>query len=134
MRKMGKFKFNPIKGVMELDIPGQRIAEESVKSEGVSNMPSDSMQSVELKPEQTVNVAINEGIVQFREKSDYTIFQFVEPKTQSILGYIGGYALDFSFNLDKIKSTERLEQLLEGIKGVYRKMISDQILRQVEQK
>lgn len=131
---MGKFKFNPIKGVMELDIPGQRIAEESVKSEGVSNMPSDSMQSVELKPEQTVNVAINEGIVQFREKSDYTIFQFVEPKTQSILGYIGGYALDFSFNLDKIKSTERLEQLLEGIKGVYRKMISDQILRQVEQK
>ena len=131
---MGKFKFNPIKGVMELDIPGQRIAEESMKSEGVSNMPSDSMQSVELKPEQTVNVAINEGIVQFREKSDYTIFQFVEPKTQSILGYIGGYALDFSFNLDKIKSTERLEQLLEGIKGVYRKMISDQILRQVEQK
>lgn len=131
---MGKFKFNPIKGVMELDIPGQRIAEESVKSEGVSNMPSDSMQSVELKHEQTVNVAINEGIVQFREKSDYTIFQFVEPKTQSILGYIGGYALDFSFNLDKIKSTERLEQLLEGIKGVYRKMISDQILRQVEQK
>ena len=134
MRKMGKFKFNPIKGVMELDLPGQRIAEESVKSEGVSNMPSDSMQSVELKPEQTVNVAINEGIVQFREKSDYTIFQFVEPKTQSILGYIGGYALDFSFNLDKITSTERLEQLLEGIKGVYRKMISDQILRQVEQK
>ena len=131
---MGKFKFNPIKGVMELDIPGQRIAEESVKSEGVSNMPSDSMQSVELKPEHTVNVAINEGIVQFREKSDYTIFQFVEPKTQSILGYIGGYALDFSFNLDKITSTERLEQLLEGIKGVYRKMISDQILRQVEQK
>lgn len=131
---MGKFKFNPAKGVMELDIPGQRIAEESVKSEGVSSMPSDSMQSVGLKPEQTVNVATNEGIVQFREKSDYTIFQFIEPKTQSILGYIGGYALDFSFNLEQIKSTERLEQLLEGIKGVYRKMISDQILRQVEQK
>lgn len=131
---MGKFRFNPNKGVMELDIPGQRIAEENVKSEGVSNVPSDSMQSVGLKPEQTVNVATNEGIVQFREKSDYTIFQFIEPKTQSILGYIGGYALDFSFNLEQIKSTERLEQLLEGIKGVYRKMISDQILRQVEQK
>lgn len=131
---MEKFRFNPSKGIMELDIPGQKIVKESVKSEGVSNMPSDSMQSVGLKSEKTVNVVTNEGIVQFREKSDYTIFQFIEPKTQSILGYIGGYALDFSFNLEQIKSTERLEQLLEGIKGVYRKMISDQILRQVEQK
>ena len=119
---------------MELDIPGQRIAEESMQPEVAPHIPSDAMQSVGLKQEHTVNVATDEGIVQFREKSDYTIFQFIEPKTQSVLGYIGGYALDFSFNLEQIKSTERLEQLLEGIKGVYRKMISDQILRQVEQK
>lgn len=131
---MGKFRFNPNKGVMELDIPGQRIAEESMQPEVAPHIPSDAMQSVGLKQEHTVNVATDEGIVQFREKSDYTIFQFIEPNTQSVLGYIGGYALDFSFNLEQIKSTERLEQLLEGIKGVYRKMISDQILRQVEQK
>lgn len=125
-----KFRFNPIKGVMELDIPGQTIVEEAeAKRES-----SEALQSVGLQSDKQPNVASYEGVVQFRERSDYTIFQFIEPRTQSVLGYIGGYALDFSFNLEQIKSTERLEQLLEGIKGVFRKMIADQILRQVEQK
>ncbi|TGX80521.1 hypothetical protein E5358_12760 [Palleniella muris] len=122
-----KFRFNPSTGTMEAE---SRV-EADTKEQKISQ---DSMRKVHLKAGGKPNVSSTEGIVQFRERSDYTIFQFIEPRTQNVLGYIGGYALDFSFNLEQIKSTERMEQLLEGMKGLFRKMIAEQILRQVDKK
>lgn len=121
---MAEFRFNAQKGVME------RV---SRISEPVNEVASaDETKSVMPEDVTAVNVGTDEGIVQFREKSDYTIFQFIEPKTQRVVGYIGGYALDFSFNISQIHNTETLEMLLEGIKGVFRKMISEQILQKIQ--
>ena len=124
MTYMAEFRSNAQKGVMERV---SRISEPA--NEAASG---DETKSVMPEDVTAANVGTDEGIVQFREKSDYTIFQFIEPKTQRVVGYIGGYALDFSFNISQIHNTETLEMLLEGIKGVFRKMISEQILQKIQ--
>lgn len=124
MTYMAEFRFNAQKGVMErVSRISEPVNEAASADETKSVMPEDVT---------AANVGMDEGIVQFRERSDYTIFQFIEPKTQRVVGYIGGYALDFSFNISQIHNTETLEMLLEGIKGVFRKMISEQILQKIQ--
>lgn len=74
------------------------------------------------------NVDLNEPIIQFRQNSDYTIFQVTDERTGKAMMVIGGYALEMKFNMGELRSTEKIEQLLGGLTKLFRKMILDQAL------
>lgn len=74
------------------------------------------------------NVAMDENIVQFRENSDYTIFQVIEERSRQSMMIIAGYGLEIKFNIAELRSTERIEQLLAGVTSLFRKMILEQAL------
>lgn len=72
--------------------------------------------------------SITTGVVMFRERQDYSIYQITDDKTGKILAYIGGYALQINFNMDELKTMERIEQCLEGLKKLFRHQIMHQPL------
>lgn len=74
------------------------------------------------------NVDLNEPIIQFRQNSDYTIFQVTDERTGKAMMVIGGYALEMKFNMGELRSAEKIEQLLGGLTKLFRKMILDQAL------
>ena len=74
------------------------------------------------------NVNLNEPIVQFRQNTDYTIFQVTEERTKKPMMVIGGYGLEIKFNIAELRSTERIEQLLGGLTTMFRKIILEQAL------
>lgn len=122
---MGKFKFNPATGTFD------NVSEESVSvPESAKNASSDEMKSVGDVINKTTSMSPNmdEPLVTFRERSDYTVMQILDKDTGNALAYIGGYALDFSFNLNKLNSTAKIEQCLEGIRKLFRQVIMDKIL------
>lgn len=120
---MGSFKFNPTTGTFDI------VSDEKIE------FPKDIEKDDEMKSigdvvsKQTSSVSdVDEPLVTFREKSDYTVMQIMDKDTGNVLAYIGGYALDFSFNLNKLNSTARIEQCLDGIKKLFRQVIMDKIL------
>ena len=72
--------------------------------------------------------SVSTGVMMFREREDYDIYQIVDDRTNKPLAYIGGYALQISFNMDELKSMERVEQCLQGLNKLFRKFITDQAL------
>ena len=72
--------------------------------------------------------SVSTGVMMFREREDYDIYQIVDERTNKPLAYIGGYALQISFNMDELKSMERVEQCLQGLNKLFRKFITDQAL------
>lgn len=74
------------------------------------------------------NVSVDENIVQFRENSDYTIFQVNEERSRKTMMIIAGYGLEIKFNMAELRSTEKIEQLLSGLTSMFRKMILEQAL------
>lgn len=72
--------------------------------------------------------AVNAGVVLFRERNDYDICQIVDENTNKPLAYIGGYALQIKFNMAELTSTERIDQCLNGLSKLFRKLIMDQAL------
>lgn len=67
--------------------------------------------------------SISSGIMMFREREDYDICQIADEKTGKVLGFIGGYALQFNFNMDELNSMERIEQFLQGLMKLFRHKI-----------
>lgn len=125
---MTNFKFDPVTGTLK---------NTNIESAGVTDnkmqqviLPTDDEKASvgDVIEKQQSNIEDDELLVSFREKSDYTIFQIIDKDTGSVLAYIGGYALDFSFNLKKLNSTSKVEQCLDGIKKLFRKIIMDKIL------
>lgn len=114
-----KFKFDAKTGTM---VPEAVQREEPA---GVVEIPKPDKESASMIADERVesNVAVNEDIVQFRERSDLTIFQIMDEQTGAVLGYISGYALDINFNMGELRSTERVEQFLDGIKKMFREAI-----------
>lgn len=74
--------------------------------------------------------AITTGVMMFREREDYDICQISDEKTGKILAYIGGYALQFNFNMAELNTMERIEQCLQGIVKLFRHQIMNQNLRE----
>jgi hypothetical protein len=74
------------------------------------------------------NVNLDEPIIQFRQNTDYTIFQVIEERSRKPMMIIGGYGLEIKFNIAELRSTERIEQLLGGLTTMFRKMILEQAL------
>lgn len=73
---------------------------------------------------------ISTGILMFRERQDYDICQITDEKTGKVLAYIGGYGLAFNFNMAELRTMERIEQCLEGLKKLFRHKIMTQNLGQ----
>lgn len=70
--------------------------------------------------------ATNTGIMMFRETQDYDICQIVDERTGKPLAYIGGYALQFNFNMAELNTMERIEQCLQGLVKLFRHKIMTQ--------
>jgi len=95
--------------------------------QSIPNPPKQPIKMDSVLPQKSgATISIQEGEVTFRERSDLTIFQIVDEQTNTPLGYISGYALDIRFNLSEIKSTERIEQFLEGVKKMFREIMLKQ--------
>lgn len=119
-----KFRFNPETGTME------PVGEEVASKQDEPSKPNNKTQIIgnPKKPEKEVEA--EEGVVHFRERSDFSMFQILDEDTKAVMGYIAGYGLDISFNLQELRGVERIEQFLEAVKGLFRQIITDQILNQ----
>lgn len=94
-------------------------------------------QETEENAEETVNIDLNtvkpnidlgEPLIQFRQNSDYTIFQVTEERSKATMMVIAGYGLEIKFNAAELRSTERIEQLLEALTRMFRKMVLEQVI------
>lgn len=73
--------------------------------------------------------SITTGVMMFREREDLDICQISDEKTGKVLAYIGGYALQFNFNMTELNTMKRIEQCLQGIVKLFRHQIMNQNLR-----
>jgi len=73
--------------------------------------------------------SVNTGVLMFRERQDYDIYQIVDERTSKPLAYIGGYALQINFNMTELNSMEKVEQCLGGLTKLFRKFIMEQALK-----
>ena len=116
-----KFRFDKDSGTMVPDIQVPQNPPEMKKVE----IPEAESKSLIGDSKISSNIPVSEGIVQFREQSDLTIFQILDEQSGVPLGYISGYALDINFNMRELRSAERVEQFLDGIKKMFREAILD---------
>lgn len=72
--------------------------------------------------------AANTGIMMFREREDYDICQITDERTGKPLAYIGGYALQFNFNMTELRTMEKIEACLQGLTKLFRQKIMTQKL------
>lgn len=68
----------------------------------------------------------NTGVIMFRERQDYSLYQIVDERSSKPLAYIGGYALQIGFNMAELNTMDRIEQCLEGLKKLFRHHIMNQ--------
>lgn len=128
-----KFVFDNATGTLrpeEQATPKQVIPVESIETK--KNDDGAEEVSVNLKTPKP-NVNMNEPIIQFRQNSDYTLFQVIEERSKKPMMIIGGYGLEIKFNMAELRSTERIEQLLNGLSTMFRKMILEQALSKPKQ-
>lgn len=81
--------------------------------------------------EKEKQAAINMGLepeVVFNTLSDLTILSVQTEDTHESLMEISGYDLNVKFNRDKIKDLADMENLLDGIKDLFRKIIMKDLL------
>ena len=71
-----------------------------------------------------------EGILLFRQQTDYTICQITDERSGKAMAYIAGYALNIKFNMEQLNSVAKVEQCLEGIKKLFRSFIVQQAIEQ----
>lgn len=124
---MKKYIFNRVTGVMESVDP---VDLHSVNQNSQVSSDSENYKSiVQKREEKAQDIDPNEDIVQFRVKRDYTLLEITDKDTGKTLGYIGGYALDFDFNTKEVNSTAKIEQFLNGIKSLFRNVITEKLLK-----
>lgn len=74
--------------------------------------------------------SINTGVMMFRERDDYDLCQITDERTGKVLAFIGGYALQFNFNMVELNTLEKIEQCMQGIVKLLRHKIMTQNLRE----
>lgn len=127
-----KFKFDKDSGTLKAVSAGN---DESANiKEPIHELTKNSQDSDEVSVDLTTDrtPSTDEGIVQFRENSDYTIFQVTDEVSRKTMMVIAGYGLEIKFNMAELRSTERIEQLLGGLTSMFRKMILEQALKKSE--
>lgn len=73
--------------------------------------------------------SVNTGVMMFRERDDYDLCQITDERTGKVLAYIGGYALQFNFNMVELNTLEKIDQCMQGIVKLFRHKIMTQNLR-----
>ena len=73
--------------------------------------------------------SVTTGVMMFKERQDYDIYQIVDERTGKALAYIGGYALQISFDMSELTTMEKIEQCLNGMTKMFRKFIMEQALK-----
>lgn len=113
-----------------------------VKSEtvNVNNKPVVQMQRTDKPtPIQLINAdglpeayldSVTTGVMMFRERDDYDLCQITDERTGKVLAFIGGYALQFNFNMVELNTLEKINQCMEGIVKLFRHKIMTQNLRE----
>lgn len=71
----------------------------------------------------------NEPKVEFNYLSDLRIFTVSSAEENEKIFEISGYDLDIRFNRDMLKTSEDVENALDGIKELFRKLLFDDMLR-----
>lgn len=79
------------------------------------------------KQEETLDSG--EAIYKFRAVNDLTTYQIVDDVTRKTMMVISGYALKMEFNLEELRSSDKIDQLLSGLTDLFRKMIVEQALQ-----
>ena len=74
--------------------------------------------------------SVTTGVMMFREREDYDICQISDERTGKVLAYIGGYALQFNFNMEELNTLEKINQCMEGLVKLFRHKIMTQNLRE----
>lgn len=119
-----KFVFNNSTGTLE---PETNSIQKVANIQPSAKLEEDEVVTLDLNTHKP-NVKLDEPIIQFRQNTDYTIFQVVEERTKKPMMIIGGYGLEIKFNIAELRSTERIEQLLGGLTTMFRKLILEQAL------
>lgn len=122
----------PVKAEEPVAAPEAPQASEGLSTEIVKMKRVDKITPVQLIDENGMPEAYldseNMGVVMFRERIDYSIKQIVDERSNKPLMYIGGYGLAINFNMGELRSVERIEQCLQGLTKLFRKLIMDQAL------
>lgn len=126
---MGKTKFIFDNATGTLKPESSVVTSKQVEeSQPKSSMPEESqIVGLDLRTHKP-NVNLDEPIIQFRQNTDYTVFQVIEERSKKPMMIIGGYGLEIKFNIAELRSTERIEQLLGGLTTMFRKLILEQAL------
>lgn len=72
--------------------------------------------------------SINTGVMMFRQFEDYDVLQVTDETTGKTLCYIGGYALQFDFNLNELNSLDKIEQCMQGLTKLLKHKLMSQAL------
>ena len=116
-----KFVFNNMSGTLEPEEQAFPTNDDKI----VTSQPQEN-NVAEIK--RNNHVETDENVIQFRESSDYTVFQVVNEENRKPMMIIAGYALEIKFNMAELRSTEKIEQSLGGLTSMFRKMILEQAL------
>lgn len=98
------------------NLPPKSLVEAHKKTEEVS---------VDLSTEKP-NVDMNEPQVMFRQNSDYTVFQVTDERTGKPMMIIAGYGLEMKFNMAELRTTAKVDSLVEALGRLFREMIIQQ--------
>lgn len=93
-----------------------------------SNIQEQQPQNAPAPDNNVDNNEEQEGIFKFRAVSDLTSFQIVDEQTRKVMAVISGYGLSIRFNMEELRSTDKVEQLLNGLTAMFRKLIIEQSL------
>lgn len=122
-----KFVFDNKTGTLKPE-GGVKPSTQAEPSQPKSSVPEESqIVGLDLRTHKP-NVNLDEPIIQFRQNTDYTVFQIIEERSKKPMMIIGGYGLEIKFNIAELRSTERIEQLLGGLTTMFRKLILEQAL------
>ena len=114
---MTKYKFDSKTGTM---VPVIDTQEQPTK-------PS-SLVSIPISQTNIKNKALNENQKITFDVNDLSTFQIIDESNGNILAVISGYNLDINFNLELLNSTSKVEQCVQGIATLSRKILMEKLL------
>lgn len=130
-KPMTKFKFNPKTGTMERQEqqePKATPSSQSKEQQVASLIKTFQEQKAKEPPKPGILDDKEEPIKAFKAFSQLDTFQILDQRNENIMAVISGYDLDINFNLTLLDSTEKVEQLVNGIAALFRQILMEKLL------
>lgn len=99
------------------------------KETGTMKPVSEVQKMKDAKPAIIANDGNTADRVSFHATKDLKIIQFVDERSNEIMGFMSGYALDVQFNPANIRTMEALDNLVESIGQMFKRMILENTLK-----